>query len=68
MRELNLGVDKIEALKEMGVRSTSLFWAREDESFVSVVLWTLMGMRSSVALMLAKQISQLQFASFLHPR
>ena len=66
-RELDFGVDKIEALKEMGVRSTSLFWAREDESFVSVVLWTLTGMRSSVALMLAKQISQLQFASFLHP-
>ena len=56
MRELNLGVDKIEALKEMGVRSTSLLWARENESFVSVVL------------MLAKQISQSQFASFLHLR
>ena len=67
-RELDLGVDKIEALKEMGVRSMSLFWAREDESFMSVVLWTLTGIRSSVALMLAKQISQLQFASFLHPR
>ena len=57
MQELDLGVDKIEALKEMGVRLTLLFWAREDESFVSVVLWTLTSMRSSMALMLAKQIS-----------
>ena len=57
-------MDRIEASKEIGVRSTL---GLEAESLVRVLLWTLLGMRSRVALMLAKHISQLQFASFLQP-
>jgi hypothetical protein len=63
---LDLGVDRIEELKEIGVRSTS--WSgREAESLVRVLFWQLMGMRSRVALMLAQQILQLQLASFRQP-
>lgn len=60
--ELDLGVDKMEELNETGVRSTSGV-GREEESLVRV----LTGMRSRVALMLAKQISHLQLASFRQP-
>jgi hypothetical protein len=64
--EFDLGVDKIEELNEIGVRSTS--WSGEEaESLVRELFWQLMGMRSRVALMLAKQILQLQLASFRHP-
>lgn len=51
-------MDIIQGLKEMGLLGTRLemeFLVRE-----------LLGMRSRVALMLAKHISQLQLASFRH--
>lgn len=57
-----MGVDKIEGLKDRGVRS---MLGRDEENLAREDLLT--DMRSRVALMLAKQISQLQLASFLQP-
>jgi ABC-type nitrate/sulfonate/bicarbonate transport system ATPase subunit len=64
-RKLFSGVDKKEESKEIGERLLLLLrlLGLEEENFVKVEL----GMRSRVALMLAMQNSQLQFAFFLQP-
>jgi hypothetical protein len=65
-RKLFSGVDKKEESKEIGERLLLLLLrllGLEEENLVKVEL----GMRSRVALMLAMQNSQLQFAFFLQP-
>ena len=64
-----MGVDRTEASKEMGVCSTLFLGGSglEDENLVRELFWTLKGIKSRVALMLSRQISQLQLASFLQP-
>ena len=59
----DVGVDKLEELKEIGVTST----LEAVESLVRELFCILKGMRSRVALILAKHILQLQFASFRQP-